>query len=49
MVANVDVAIPPCRVGEVPRDEGYVCEPCDALTFSLWQVGWGNRVVATCR
>ncbi|KAG2445388.1 hypothetical protein HXX76_000010 [Chlamydomonas incerta] len=33
----VDIVIPPCRVGEVPRDRGYSCQPCDPLTFSLWE------------
>ncbi|PNH07024.1 hypothetical protein TSOC_006527 [Tetrabaena socialis] len=34
---NVSISVPPCRVGEVPRDGGYLCEACDPLTYSLWQ------------
>ncbi|KAG2428080.1 hypothetical protein HYH02_014471 [Chlamydomonas schloesseri] len=35
--ALIAVTVPPCRLGEVPRDGGYLCQPCDPLTFSLWQ------------
>ncbi|GFR52729.1 hypothetical protein Agub_g15283 [Astrephomene gubernaculifera] len=33
----VNVTVPPCSVGEVPRDGGYVCETCEPRSFSLWQ------------
>ncbi|KAG2425203.1 hypothetical protein HXX76_013956 [Chlamydomonas incerta] len=33
----IALTVPPCRLGEVPRDGGYLCEPCDPLSFSLWQ------------
>ncbi|KXZ42329.1 hypothetical protein GPECTOR_161g128 [Gonium pectorale] len=34
---SVRVTVPPCRVGQVPQDGGYLCDDCGPLTFSLWQ------------
>ncbi|GIL88007.1 hypothetical protein Vretifemale_16001, partial [Volvox reticuliferus] len=33
----VNITVPPCSIGEVPRDGGYLCQKCDQRTFSLWQ------------
>ncbi|GIM14711.1 hypothetical protein Vretimale_17650 [Volvox reticuliferus] len=33
----VNITVPPCSIGEVPRDDGYVCQKCDQRSFSLWQ------------
>ncbi|GIL61099.1 hypothetical protein Vafri_15500, partial [Volvox africanus] len=33
----INITVPPCSIGEVPRDDGYVCQKCDQRSFSLWQ------------
>ncbi|KXZ48949.1 hypothetical protein GPECTOR_24g239 [Gonium pectorale] len=32
----VNVTVPACLIGEVPRDNGYLCQKCDPRSFSLW-------------
>ncbi|KAG2432600.1 hypothetical protein HXX76_008940 [Chlamydomonas incerta] len=34
---QVEVSIPPCRVGETPSSDDALCDKCRSLTFSLWQ------------
>lgn len=32
----IPIVVPPCAIGEVPIDDGYVCLGCTTQTFSLW-------------
>ncbi|KAG2438083.1 hypothetical protein HXX76_005692 [Chlamydomonas incerta] len=34
---TINVSVPACSIGEVPRDNGFLCQKCDPRSFSLWQ------------
>ena len=34
---TINMTVPACSIGEVPRDEGNLCQKCDPRSFSLWQ------------
>ncbi|KAG2491319.1 hypothetical protein HYH03_010325 [Edaphochlamys debaryana] len=33
----LNMTVPPCRLGEVPREGGALCQECDPRSYSLWQ------------
>ncbi|KAG2450703.1 hypothetical protein HYH02_004541 [Chlamydomonas schloesseri] len=33
----INISVPACSIGEVPRDNGFLCQKCDPRSFSLWQ------------
>lgn len=43
---TINISVPACSIGEVPRDNGFLCQKCDPRSFSLWQVRWRRGLPA---